>query len=79
MARAVGVRLEPDGEEVEVSRRVGVNLGQPLGGGARDLGVSGGMISSSVPVMASIPIRGIIGMHNAAKYPLSSEGVPAED
>jgi hypothetical protein len=31
VARAVRVRLEPDREQVEVSRRVGVNLGQSLG------------------------------------------------
>ena len=33
-----GVRLEPHGEEVEVGRGVGINLRQPFGGGAGDLG-----------------------------------------
>jgi hypothetical protein len=37
MGRAVGVRLEPHGQQLEVRFRVGVEGGQPLGIGAGDL------------------------------------------
>ena len=37
VVRAIGVRLEPDREQVEVGRCVGVELGQTFGTRARDL------------------------------------------